>query len=186
MHSPCSFNTTSLTNNNSSGNNEDIFVGKYSEAGALVWVKSAGGIYRDMSTDISSTSNGEVTITGKLTSNTMAFGSTNLTSGGAGYYSDLFIAKLGIPTGINNYSSKSYLSVYPNPGNGIFHLKFDQASELKSTGVFVANILGQTVYSKPLIQNITEIDLRDQPKGIYFIQIRNQNTTLNESKLIVE
>jgi len=75
---------------NSSGN-EDIFLAKYSPAGSLIWVKSAGSINnsanaRSVATDVS----GNAYITGFF-SRTATFEDITLTSNDT--YPDVFVAK---------------------------------------------------------------------------------------------
>lgn len=80
------FGTTILTN---AGSN-DIFIAKYDNIGNILWAKSAGGIYSDISYGISTDKSGNIFITGSFSSPTIKFGTTTLTRVGA---SDIFIVK---------------------------------------------------------------------------------------------
>jgi hypothetical protein len=74
-----------------------------------------------------------------------------------------------------------YIVIYPNPGNGLFNLKFN--SPLKQNiQVSVKNILGETVWSKENVinnnlqnQDLSEIRLENQPAGIYYLTIQAGN-----------
>lgn len=80
--------TFESTNIVSSGG-EDIFLAKYNRAGALQWVKKAGGTGDDRASAITVDANGNAYITGRFWG-TATFGATNLV--GTGQY-DIFVAK---------------------------------------------------------------------------------------------
>lgn len=67
---------------------QDIFVAKYNSAGALQWVRRAGGTGADLGSGIAADNAGNVVVTGEF-KNTADFGAINLTAGG----SDAFVAK---------------------------------------------------------------------------------------------
>ncbi|RFS17094.1 hypothetical protein [Emticicia sp. C21] len=80
-----SFDTFSLT----SSGFDDIFIVKYSPAGAVLWAKKAGGIEFDTPHEITVDNSNNILITGAF-QNTADFSGTNLT---ATNISDVFIAK---------------------------------------------------------------------------------------------
>lgn len=82
------FGRFKLTNNGFS----NIFVAKLDAAGAWQWVTQAGGRYRDSSNGIAIDPAGNAYVTGRITSNTLRFGTLALTK--ADNSSDLFVAKL--------------------------------------------------------------------------------------------
>ncbi len=69
----------------------DVFVAKYTAAGAYVWANSIGGLKNDYSTGITVAAAGNVFISGAFSSATMAVGSSTLTNTGS--YPDAYIAK---------------------------------------------------------------------------------------------
>jgi len=78
------------------------------------------------------------------------------------------------------------ISVYPNPGKGIF--TFESSGLSKESSIEVYDMLGEKVYS---ILNITNsafnIDLSDQPSGVYYYRVYiNAHTLLGSGKLILE
>ncbi|WP_428656423.1 SBBP repeat-containing protein [Runella sp.] len=79
------FGNTSIT----SVGSQDIFIAKYNGAGALQWVRSAGGPNGDQGLSIAVNASGNVYITG-LYSATATFGNTSVTAAGA---NDIFVAK---------------------------------------------------------------------------------------------
>ncbi len=65
-----------LTNVDASGTTTDIFVAKYSPAGALIWARSAGGTGNDHAFGITVVPSGNVYIAGAFRSATFNFGSS--------------------------------------------------------------------------------------------------------------
>jgi hypothetical protein len=82
-----------------------------------------------------------------------------------------------------NDINPSQFNVYPNPTHGVFTIELD--GNVKQCDVVVNNILGQTVYTNVVTGMNTTIDLSSFEKGIYTIELKNNNVTYAE-KLIVE
>ncbi len=62
--------------------------------------------------------------------------------------------------------------IYPNPNNGIFTISLpDNAT------VVITDIAGSIIY-KSLIINSLQIDISNQPAGIYFIKITSENSNI--------
>ena len=80
------FGTTSKT----SAGSADIFVAKYSNAGSLQWVQTAGGTSYDLGNGITVDASSNVYITGYF-NGTATFGATSKTSAGS---ADIFVARL--------------------------------------------------------------------------------------------
>ena len=95
-------------------------------------------------------------------------------------------------TGVQSFSNNSYITVYPNPSNGVFALtlKGTNNSALLGGGqIEIYNVYGQIVYST--IQhpdshrdNNTTIDLSSHPQGIYFLQLKTSEGVITK-KLVV-
>ena len=83
-------------------------------------------------------------------SDVATFGSYSLTS--SGYYSDIFVAKLGYDTSVENHliSSNILLSNYPNPFNPETVISFSIPDESKIE-LSIFNIKGQKI--KTLVHN---------------------------------
>lgn len=84
------FGSTTLTSTN--GGTDDIFLAKYDATGNVLWVKSAGGIYADYGSSVSTDANGNVFLTGSFQSPTIIFGSTTINYTNTGNY-NVFLAK---------------------------------------------------------------------------------------------
>jgi hypothetical protein len=85
-------------------------------------------------------------------------------------------------TAINN------LDVYPNPSRDIFNVTFtsEDAQDLK---VRILNVIGEELINEDLQQFIGEytkqIDLTNNAKGIYFLEIETDDGVINK-KLILQ
>ena len=92
---------------------------------------------------------------------------------------------LSIPT-INN--SKPEVIVYPNPSKGQFTIQSSVASSKSFVEIY--NVLGEKVYSGNLPvggQEDNTIDLRNQPSGVYFYRVLEENgNLLGEAKLVIQ
>ncbi|HEY6161686.1 MAG TPA: kelch repeat-containing protein [Bacteroidia bacterium] len=88
--------------------------------------------------------------------------------------------------GVKETGNEDLLSVFPNPGNGIFTLQFSYAQT--GNDLFVYDELGEIVFHKAADKGPGEtqaIDLSSSPKGIYLLEIRNDNGKYLR-KIIVE
>ena len=88
------------TNANSAGDN-DVFLAKYTSEGVLLWVKTAGSLAGDITTDISIDPSGNILITGYYF-DAINFGGNILASSGI---SDVFVAKFD-PSGTVLWAKK--------------------------------------------------------------------------------
>jgi len=74
------------------------------------------------------------------------------------------------------------ISIYPNPINDFFTIRFD--NEIKSINYSISTIEGRLVkYANDVIGNNLIVDLSNESKGIYFLTI-NQGETTNYYKII--
>jgi len=88
-------------------------------------------------------------------------------------FSDTIVNYLMNPvTGNNiNYSEIS-VNIYPNPSNGIFTINFPVKNNDK-TKVTILNINGQKINDIYINDCSKNIDISEQPKGIYLLKIEN-------------
>ena len=85
-------------------------------------------------------------------------------------------------------ASITSLDVYPNPSNDIFSISFI-SEEIQDLRVRVLNIIGEELIVEDLQQFIGEytkkVDLEDNAKGIYFLEIETSDGVVNK-KLILQ
>ena len=89
-------------------------------------------------------------------------------------------------TGIQTVSGNQSISIFPNPSMGMFTLAYEGGG--KRSQIEIYNVLGEKVAQIviPGGGGNQEIDLSDQPDGIYFLQIKTeQGEEVGHKKIIV-
>ena len=91
-------------------------------------------------------------------------------------------------TGINkNVANSSDIKVFPNPNNGLFNLSVKNLNS-PQTNVITYNMVGQQVFNETYLSESNELnkqlDLSNEPSGIYFVTITNGNMTYTK-KLVI-
>jgi hypothetical protein len=81
----------------------------------------------------------------------------------------------------NNKADQNQLSVYPNPGKGVFTI--GNAKDITSLKVY--NIQGIEVFNTKVESVNTSIDISNLPAGMYFIRANSGNTPIIH-KVIIE
>ena len=99
---------------------------------------------------------------------------------GAGQYISLAACQAAcISSGVDEAGSN--ISIYPNPSNGDFVIELDGVGKYDVT---VYNVLGQTVFSTFTNASITRIDLSSFDKGIYTVELRDENTIYTDKVIV--
>jgi hypothetical protein len=80
-----------------------------------------------------------------------------------------------------NSNGNNNITVYPNPGTGIFHILGLNAK----TEISVQNPLGQVVLIKKVFSDSSEIDLSCQPSGVYYIKVNSGDAFTYNEKIII-
>jgi hypothetical protein len=106
---------------------------------------------------------------------------------------EIFIARFSgdpfVPSGTGSLENGSSFSIFPNPTHGLFTL-----SGLTGTsGIEVYNSIGEKILSEKIIATETRIDgsagltidLSNEPKGIYFVQVVSERKS-GTQKIIIE
>jgi len=75
-----------------------------------------------------------------------------------------------------------HLKVIPNPSNGLFTI---QADWLKIKSLEIVNMLGKRVFYRTN-GTVTEFDLSNQPKGVYFIKLIGFEGEVKTQKLFIQ
>ncbi len=80
------------------------------------------------------------------------------------------VSRVGVITSVNKRNSIS-LAVYPNPAKDIVHLQWSEGGK---TNISVADISGKVIHQSVISGNYTEIPVQNLSKGMYLIQIQNE------------
>lgn len=97
----------------------------------------------------------------------------------------IWYTPLGEILGISENVSNENLIIYPNPSNGIFQIYESQSKLLNQVcELDVINTMGECAYHTIAIPS--ELDLHNQPKGMYVIRIRFKNGACENHKVIVQ
>ncbi len=90
--------------------------------------------------------------------------------------------------GINVNNLDNYVTISPNPNNGVFTINIKSIAKENYT-LSITNVLGQLVYTESLSNNsaeyIKQFDLAKNGKGVYFIGLKN-NTNQLQKKIVVQ
>jgi hypothetical protein len=149
---------------------QGMFVAKYNASGNALWAEGAkGGTGYSVCND----ANGNLYVQGVFSTDTTNFGSDTLINTNTGR-NEMFIAKLGNVTGINELTSNSgSVCLYPNPNKGLFTIQ--SPAKLSKSSVEIYNVLGEKVCASKLNSSITQIDMSNNASGIYLYRIISQS-----------
>lgn len=164
-----SFGSNTLTNISNLGY-ADFFITKFDASGNVLWANSAGGTSNDLGYGVDEDALGNIYVTGGY-GTTVIFGADTLTAVGSS--TDFFIAKLGMPIGINEWRDEETISLFPNPATNELTI---ENSRLKTKKVEIYSSVGEKIFEKHLSSDIRHlsISVADFPPGIYFITVTDQ------------
>lgn len=80
-------------------------------------------------------------------------------------------------TGIKNIAAKDGVTIYPNPGKGVFTLQLSNA--FRNAYVQVYDVTGKEVYHAPVTKQETQISL-NVPQGVYILKLQLDGTTVTK------
>jgi bilirubin oxidase len=86
-------------------------------------------------------------------------------------------------TGLRNISEDETMSLYPNPTNGMLSIKIDGFEQNKPMDIKVTDALGKIILKKNSAGPEINIDLSEQPMGMYMIQCQSGEKRITQ-KLI--
>lgn len=92
------------------------------------------------------------------------------------------ILKYNGTVGVQELKNSLLAQVYPNPSNGAFTVK----AVKNFNSIEVLNVTGEKVYSASLNGTELNVNLENQPKGIYFYRLTSDNNTLKTGKIIIQ
>lgn len=81
-------------------------------------------------------------------------------------------------TGLDEIFPANMVPVFPNPSTGQFSILFNK--QISDAKISVTNIVGQAVFQSAITNLQMEIDMAQQPNGIYFVYVITKNNTLTQ------
>jgi hypothetical protein len=102
------------------------------------------------------------------------------------YIDDLNVWAISSGVGINEVNASTISAVYPNPSNGSLNVNFEIPSN-KQAVLEVTNSIGQSLNITSLPKNAqnASIDLSYLPNGIYFLQIKMDQTVYDTHRITI-
>lgn len=98
---------------------------------------------------------------------------------------DYFLVKLGMVSGVGiKKNDELTFKTYPNPTKGKFVIELKENITNKST-LEIVNAIGQVIFKNNIEGMKIEINIENEPTGIYIIRITSDNNTITE-KIIKE
>ncbi len=148
----------------------DLMVFKFNTAGNLLWSKGYGGAGDETTNEMISGNNNNILISGSLSGATSFGQSLNANSKGNSIDGAIWEFTLSTtPVGMEGIEkTEPGFHVFPNPGNGLFHLTFNMEGN-KTLSVF--DMTGKQVLMENLNNIKHEIDLTGLKEGLYVINI---------------
>lgn len=162
------------------------FIAKYSNNGAYQWVKAIPNVYAFcMNVDAGNVIIGGYSTGGNVYDFDLSSATYSISLGGA-TSSECYLAKYGNNTvGINDLNDiNPTFSLYPNPTNSVINME-SLVFNKNPTILYITNTLGQTILSKTITENNTQLNVSDFTKGIYFVILKSDNK-ISTQKLIIE
>jgi len=91
------------------------------------------------------------------------------------------------PTGTFENEIAKQMNLYPNPNTGKFILEiYDLSPENSGYDCFIYNFLGREITKFKIIDQKTEIDLKEYAKGIYYLKVISDGWGVINRKVIIE
>lgn len=78
----------------------------------------------------------------------------------------------------------THVSIYPNPTEGDLHVEILGIGEEDTYSISLYNAAGQRLFYKGRASTTTQLDIRKQPAGSYFLHIAKDNEQEKTSKII--
>lgn len=99
------------------------------------------------------------------------------------YFDDLKVEKIAGSSSVNELKGGLSFSVFPNPTSGEFKI---QGSGFKIDDVSVTDLLGNRVQITDCNSSCAVLDLSRNPKGVYFVKVRDEKGNFGVKKVIVQ
>lgn len=151
----------------SSSSQYDLYLAKADSNGDSIWSKQYGGALSEYGHSVQQTFDGGFVFCGTTGS---------LDPDGAGVYLVKTDSLGSMIIGIDELAKENLeLSIFPNPTDGVIHLRFDILSDFE---IEIINELGQIIFSEKIGDTSPEksIDISSFQNGIYFLKVQGKQS----------
>ncbi len=93
----------------------------------------------------------------------------------------IFEVKIQNNLNINEQKQVNFIA-FPNPNNGIFTIR--NLNTQNNVYVSIFDISGKQIFNTKLTENNTQINISNQPEGIYFLKIKSENSNIIKKIII--
>jgi hypothetical protein len=177
---------------------QDIFYLESTRSGTLKNLESISGSLEDIPTGIWLADNGDLLYTGTFESASLPVVQSEVYNNSklhvfqhvSGIYYDRriysFLARhvaYAGPSGTEDRAQDPIL-LYPNPSDGLFTINSPNTRDAVRIRVF--DMSGRIVYMGDAFQTPYQVDLRDQPEGMYILSFTGMKGSVRKSKLIIK
>ncbi|WP_317896713.1 T9SS type A sorting domain-containing protein [Aurantibacillus circumpalustris] len=77
--------------------------------------------------------------------------------------------------GVNELSEQNtFVSVYPNPNNGLFTV---ESKQISSGTIEIMDLSGKIIFTETIKSNATEVNMSAFATGIYFVKVKNETSS---------
>jgi hypothetical protein len=168
----------------------DIFIAKINSSGNFIWAMSVGGTPDSIETlgyecgnAICAEANGYVFATGSILDNAV-FGTTTVTTYDR---TDMFVTRVSqASVGIPRYDDNASINIYPNPGTGHFIVDLGDAQD-KNVQLTILDELGRVVdQQKVQARAQMNVDITSHDKGIYLVELRDEEQVIARRKIVLQ
>ncbi len=104
------------------------------------------------------------------------------TDGDKVYTTSLVVPEAGM--GVSDSKIINNLSIFPNPSNGSFQVSTGDVEFSSNSNAQIFNASGKLVFNSSMYNSTTEMNLSNQPAGIYFVKVYN-GSTIQSGKVII-
>jgi uncharacterized repeat protein (TIGR03803 family) len=101
-------------------------------------------------------------------------------TGGANNAGTIFRIGINTVTGITDNKERTQVNIYPNPTADIINVQ----GQFENAQIKIYDVLGKSVYQNNSASSTLQIDLSNQPNGIYFLSIQTSEGTVNKKIVI--
>lgn len=161
----------------------ELYIVALDSSGNFIWEKNTQGDFNCSGLSLSANSAGDFYVTGTFRGTVDFDPDAGVFNQNGSLLTQIFIFKLGLtPNGIEESLENKNSKIYPNPSHGIF--SFELSSKIEHAAVEILDGKGCLLYRTDVQQGLNQIDLSNQPNGVYFIKLFENNFLLQTSKVI--